>query len=63
MGPIVSGLQLDTSEEFDFAFTLLIPKAREKNKVRPRGPAGLTLASESIDSIHGCHSFLLHVSA
>lgn len=62
MGPIVCRLQLDTSEEFHSAFTLLTPKAREKTKVSPWNPAGSTLASESIDSIHGCHGFLLHVS-
>lgn len=57
---IVSRLRLDTSEEFDFVFTLSTPKARvEKQVLRVLLSA---LASEGIDSIHDCLSFLLHTA-
>lgn len=58
----MSGLQLDRSEEFGLAFTLLTPKAREKNKVSPQNPARLTLAYENTERVQGCYSFLFHMS-
>lgn len=42
MRGVVSRLQLETSKEFKFSFSLLTPNAREKNKVSLQSVAELT---------------------